>query len=208
MKQDSQIQRWASNDIQLAGPSHSGSVQGQGTSFDLQPNTSVHLKELADPSYPQSEMEDDTMSDEEHANLVDYLEPIAWSACDEDRRAKARRHLLQHLAVDYNKIDPKYSLAQDNSKQEIERLFESNPWLVSVVDAGWREQSYRKICRLSQHAQALCNLPLSQYLRLPFVEILRPRKPEIPTGRDLDEAWLGDGQFYFRSIHFSTISRS
>jgi hypothetical protein len=197
VQSDIGVKMEGSSGVQLVGSSHLGSEHGPVTPFGARPDADIYLEatnpvriELADPSYLQSEMVHDKISDEDHAHLVNKLASVPWTeGDDQDSRSETRLLLFQLLAWHYSKFDRKYSIKEHNSDQEAKTLFEANPWLASLIDTGWRDQSYRKICRLSQH---FLRIFLSHCLSFSFHRGLAstPTKNFQRSGRRLDGSWL------------------
>ena len=117
----------------MQGPSSSGSGASQ--------------VELSNPSAPQSELVEDTLSFEEHKELDKRIQKSApWNE-DDNEADRVDMHLSIFIKIvrGYPVLDSKYI-----DGEESVMFLKSNPWFRSVLDKCWEKGEFRIIRRLSE----------------------------------------------------------
>ena len=117
----------------MQGPSSSGSGASQ--------------VEFANPSAPQSELVEDTLSFEQHGELDRRIQKsVPWNEDDSEAdRADMHHPIFKKIVRGYPVLDSKYI-----DEVESGMFLKSNPWLRSVLNKCWENGGFRIIRRLSE----------------------------------------------------------
>ncbi|KAI0295064.1 hypothetical protein B0F90DRAFT_1215752 [Multifurca ochricompacta] len=103
--------------------------------------------ELAVSGYPDSELIEDTISDEEHRRL-DNLDLVSTLSALFHQFDSIALPLLQIIVTDCNQLDQKYNKEASQSEELIRDLFKAHPWLVPFLGKCRDRRSFRDTRRL------------------------------------------------------------